>query len=151
MLKKTNDISVKNKAKTANLIIKNALASCKCGRVTSVKTPRYRRASSFRTYIASFAPWLLKSPDWKQWRRDVAPASCFAQNQSYVSWCLYLEERCFLYSVGIQTTSKHWASVVSVPPLRSSPPCGRVAFGASASTLRHLAHLFLSLLRLTLP
>lgn len=66
-----------------------------------------------------------------------------------VSWCLYLEERCFLYSVG--TTSKLRASVVSVPPLRSSPRRGRGAFGASASTPRHLAHLFLSLLRLTLP
>lgn len=54
----------------------------------------------------------LKSPGWQQWRY-VAPASCLARNQSDVSWCLYLEERLFLYSVGIQTTSKHWASVVS--------------------------------------
>lgn len=109
MLKTKNELNVKNKAKQEIKEWKKnpALASYKCGRVTSVKTPPYLRASSFRAYMCSFTPslWSLLTENtdvlWHQHH-------VFAWNQSDVNWCLYLEERCFLYFVGIQTTSKHW-------------------------------------------
>lgn len=51
--------------------------------------------------------------------------------------------------VGIQTTSKPRAQRPLAPPLPSQLRQGWGVFIASASTLRPLAHLFLSLLRLT--
>lgn len=123
--------------------------SCQlCGRVASVKTPPYNAEPhhSGPTCVHSHHRFQVSEVKIQTFCCS-APAPCFAPNQSDVNRCLYLEERPFF--VVIQTTSKHLGSVVSVPPLLfSQRRRGGGAFIVSASTLRHLARLFLSLLRL---
>lgn len=141
MLKEPN---VKNKAKkTEKKKIVLLPTVWKCG---LSKTPPYHRASSPWAYMRISHHRFQVSELKIQTSCCSAPAPCFARNQSDVNRCLYLEERRFF--VVIQTTSKHLGSVVSVPSLLSRWRRGGGAFIVSASTQRHLARLFLSLLRL---
>lgn len=87
---------------------KKKSCSCQlCGRVTSEKhlhtTEPHHPGPTCAHTQHRFEVSELKIPTFC----CSAPAMCFAQSQSDVNLCLYLEERRFF--VVIQTTSKHWA------------------------------------------
>lgn len=140
-VEKKEEPNVKNKAKK-----KNSCSCQLCGRVTSVKTPPYQRASSPSAYMRTFTPSL--SSLWTE-DTDILLQSTSSEYCSESIRCepmpLFRGETFF---VVIQTTSKHLGSAVSVPPRFSQRRRGGGAFIMSVSTLRHLARLFLSLLRL---
>lgn len=108
--RKQNKTTTEKKNKKTNKTHRKKIFSCQlCGRVTSVKTPPYHRASSPWADMRIFTPSLSATED----VCCSAPAQSFAHTHSDVNRCLYLEERLFLFSfflgIVIQTTSKHWA------------------------------------------
>lgn len=127
---------------------KKKSCSCQlCGRVISVKkTPPYHRASSPWAYMRIFKPLL-----WSLWTEDT---DVLLQRTSSVfcSESIRCEPmplfRPDVFFVVIQTTSKHWAQWSLYLPCSLSRDEAGVHFIVSATTLRHLARLFLSLLRL---
>lgn len=122
--------------------------SCQlCGRVTSVKTPPHHRASSPWAYMRTFTSslWSLSTED---------TDDLLLRTSSMFCWESIRCEPMPLFSGGmflcyVSDNLLTLGSVVSVPPLFSQRRRGRGAFIVSVSTLRHLARLFLSLLRLT--
>lgn len=90
---KQNNNRKKNKKQIKHT--EKKIFSCQlCGRVTSVKTPPYHRASSPWADMRIFTPSLSATED----VCCSAPAQSFAHTHSDVNRCLYLEERLFLLS-----------------------------------------------------
>lgn len=117
-----------------------------CGRVTSVKTPPHHRALSPWAYMCISTPSLSSL-----WTEDTdillhRTSSVFCSESIrcepmplFRGGTRLCSDSANLYALG---------SVVSVPPLFSQRGRAGGAFIVSVTTLRHLARLFISLLRL---
>lgn len=118
--------------------------------MTSVKTPPYHRASSPWAYMRIYTHnHRFQVSELKIQTFCSAPAPCFAQNQSDVNRCLLFRGETVFFCSDSRQPLNTWAQWSPyLPPCSLSGDEAGGAFIVSASTRRHLARLFLSLLRL---